>query len=311
MKVYGYARVSTGKQELSIPAQVARIEQHFKVMQEQDDNLEWGGVIEEQGVSAYKKSLTEREGGRLLYLTAQPGDVVVWTKMDRAFRSVTDGAKTLQLFRAKDVRVVSLDLNIDFSSAIGDFTFKLFCLLGELGSGLTAERTRDSMRHSQITGIIRGERGTPAGYAPQPTGKMNGKGKPEYVAMPDHSARGVIREIFKEYTSGTSLRQIGRRLEAQGAKRSGKFRYGFGANGDTEWLAYAMHCMFLEWPVCWFPKAYRQYRRENEHKFPRSRAGMLQSLAFCKSLTQEGVDLTIHRKGYPHIPSRAYLRSTG
>ncbi len=85
--IYGYARVSTGKddQEKSIPNQVVAIEELAETI---DDSF--GGVFLDDGVSAYKIELRNRPSGRRMHDKLERGDTVIATDYDRLWRIGSD-----------------------------------------------------------------------------------------------------------------------------------------------------------------------------------------------------------------------------
>ena len=140
---YGYCRASTGRQHLTFDVQKASITRYFQEKLE-PEGWSFGGFFEDKATSG-TKPLTEREQGRRLWVAAQTGDCVIWSKLDRAFRSVRDGATTLQLFKEKGVAIHSLDLALDTSTALGSFVMHLLVLLAELEREWISSRTRDAL----------------------------------------------------------------------------------------------------------------------------------------------------------------------
>ena len=55
------------------------------------------GIFEDKAVSG-KTKLFDRAGGLQLYAALQPGDMVVWSKLDRAFRNTLDFCETAKDF---------------------------------------------------------------------------------------------------------------------------------------------------------------------------------------------------------------------
>jgi len=86
----------------------------------QSEGVLWGGFFYDKATSG-GTPLTEREEGRRLWALAQPGDHVGWSKLDRAFRSVRDGAHQMHLFKQRGVHTHSIDLRIDTSTPMGQF----------------------------------------------------------------------------------------------------------------------------------------------------------------------------------------------
>ena len=92
MKAYGYARVSTDEQEQSSENQIQRLSAYISSL-----GLECGGVFADEAVSASKNPMETRKEGKKLWDLLQPGDMVVITHPDRAFRSQQDSHNTLAL----------------------------------------------------------------------------------------------------------------------------------------------------------------------------------------------------------------------
>jgi len=157
--VYGYGRHSTDKQGLTEDAQRHKVEAYI---QAQLSEHSYGGWIYDTAVSG-SKPLFERPQGRNLWALAQPGDHLVWAKLDRAFRSVVDGAATLAVLAQKGVFVHSLDLGLDTSTAIGRCVCTVMLAFAELEREYARERTREALREKRGAGLPYG-RHTPIGW---------------------------------------------------------------------------------------------------------------------------------------------------
>ena len=139
----------------------------------------------------------EREKGRELWALVQPGDKIVWAKLDRAFRSVIDAAQTMQLLTAKGVSFNSLDLGLDTSTPIGRCVFTILTAFAELEVEFIRQRTRDALRAKRAAGLPYG-RCTPIGW------RRIGKGRRAYF-VPDMGEREQVARIASLRTSGESL----------------------------------------------------------------------------------------------------------
>jgi putative DNA-invertase from lambdoid prophage Rac len=159
--VYGYIRASTAGQQYTVESQRKAILAHYESKLKPDGHR-LAGIFEDKATSG-NKPLTEREGGRALWVSVQPGDIVIWSKLDRAFRNVVDGATTLQLFAAKGISIHSLDLALDTGTALGKFVMHLLVLLGELERDWIKTRTKEALAIRQEKGLPHGGR-PPAGW---------------------------------------------------------------------------------------------------------------------------------------------------
>lgn len=194
--VYGYGRQSTHMQSLTEDAQRTKVEAHIKA------NLAdhtYAGWLYDKAVSG-GKALFERPQGRNLWALVQPGDHIVWAKLDRAFRSVVDGAGTLQMLHTKGVYVHSLDLGLDTSTPTGRFISTVLLAFAELERECIGERTREGLAALR-------RQGRPYGKF-QPIGwRKVGKGRKSYL-LPDHKEREQVQQIVQMRESGLSLWRV-------------------------------------------------------------------------------------------------------
>lgn len=136
---YGYARVSTQDQKLSL----------------QTDALKKAGCdkIFKEKVSGTKADRVEL--CRLLK-SVQHGDTVVVWKLDRLGRSTKDLIALVSGFKENGVSFVSLQDNIDTSTAQGRFFFHVIASFVELERELIRERTYAGLAAARARGRMGG-----------------------------------------------------------------------------------------------------------------------------------------------------------
>ena len=253
-KAYGYCRASTAGQSLTFEVQRDKISRYFKGTLE-EKGYEWGGFFEDKATSG-TKPLSEREQGRVMWVTVQPGDCVIWSKLDRAFRSVRDGANALQLFKEKNVAIHSLDLSLDTSTALGSFVMHLLVLLAELEREWISSRTKDAL-------LARAEKGLPITVNIPPGWKKvksgphpTRPGKFAYRYEPDTRERGVLDAVAERRQAGESFDKISNSLFFSGVARHNapakkKLSRSRGQSGlYSPWfLALAMTCRDQGYPL--------------------------------------------------------------
>ena len=128
--VYAYGRASTGRQTITEDAQRSVCEEYIKRALV-PEGYTYGGWLYDSATSG-TKPMFERDEGRKVWALVQPGDKIVWAKLDRAFRSVIDAAQTMQLLNRKEVSFNSLDLGLDTGSPIGRCVFTILTAFAEL-----------------------------------------------------------------------------------------------------------------------------------------------------------------------------------
>jgi DNA invertase Pin-like site-specific DNA recombinase len=148
MMVYLYARVSTDKQENGREAQVSRLEQWA-----QQNSLIPDGLFCDDGVSAFSVPLRDRPEGRKLWDLLAPGDTVVITKVDRAFRSWLDAAMTIETCQKLGIKLHVLDMPFDISTPHGEFGLSMVVAAARLESRLHGQRKREVYHHKRVSGL--------------------------------------------------------------------------------------------------------------------------------------------------------------
>jgi putative DNA-invertase from lambdoid prophage Rac len=205
MAVYGYGRHSTDKQGLTEEAQRTKVEAYIRTHL---PDQEYAGWVYDSATSG-SQPLFERPSGRNLLTLLQPGDHVVWAKLDRAFRSVIDGASTLAMLGARRVFVHSLDLGLDTSTAIGRCICTVMLAFAELERSYASQRTKDALR-------VKRDAGKPAGAKPPIGWHKVGKKRDSYYA-PDMDERKQVQEISELRDAGMSYETI--QLELRNVRR--------------------------------------------------------------------------------------------
>jgi putative DNA-invertase from lambdoid prophage Rac len=206
-KVYGYGRHSTARQSLTEQAQKEKVEDYVgRALAEH----EYGGWLYDQQTSG-SKPMFERDQGRELWALVQPGDHIVWAKLDRAFRSVIDGATTMDMLAHKGVFVHSLDLGLDTSTPVGRCISTVMIAFAELEREYGRERTREALRSKR-------ERGLPYGiHIPMGWKKVGNKADSRFEV--DLEERRQINEIVRMRERGHSYVEIALEMQRNGHRR--------------------------------------------------------------------------------------------
>lgn len=147
-KLFGYGRVSTYKQQISIAAQQQICENYFRMRLAAGDDLEWAGWYPDPEVSA-KIHWFERPMGSRLAVEARPGDCIVISHFDRAFRSVVDCSNTLEMLDIKQVGLTILDVDVNTRTPLGRAFLKIMAVIKELEREEIGRRIRDAARHKK------------------------------------------------------------------------------------------------------------------------------------------------------------------
>lgn len=198
---YGYGRHSTGKQAASEDVQRAAVEGHFAVSL-RPQGCNWGGWHYDAAVSG-GKPFTDRPEGLRVWGAVQAGDFVVVAKLDRAFRSLVDGAKTVEALRARGVHLVALDLGLDTSTPMGEFALHIFLAAAQLQRRYAGERTSEVLRAKAASGVPIGRAASSSPYGWRRVGR---------ALVEDNEERRRIEVVHRWRTEGLSLSRISLRV---------------------------------------------------------------------------------------------------
>ena len=216
MAVYGYLRVSTltqAKEGESLEAQRLQVTSYAvsKGLQLPEEN-----VYVEAGVSGGSEFQERPEGSKLFQVLAE-GDMVVFPKLDRAFRNTRNALNVLHELKARGVSVHFIDLGGDVTgNGVGAIVFTI------LSAFATFERERIAARIREVKQLKKAQ------------GKFTG-GKRAFgydvidgVKVPREDEQAVIRQMQSMRDAGAGYREIAdwmaatqeRKMTFMGVKRT-------------------------------------------------------------------------------------------
>ena len=175
---YGYCRVSTRDQDLSI----------------QEAALKAAGC---ELIRAEKASGTKREGRTELDLLLQflrAGDELVITRIDRLARSIGDLQDIVRALRAKGVTLRATEQPIDTGTAAGKCFFDMLGVFAEFETNLRRERQLEGIAKAKAAGVYKGrKRSVPVEQVKQL--KAAGRGATEIAEELEVSRQSVYRAL--------------------------------------------------------------------------------------------------------------------
>jgi DNA invertase Pin-like site-specific DNA recombinase len=201
MAVYGYARVSTiiqAKEGESLEAQKRQILSYAI-----SKGLELGeeSIFIEAGVSGGVEFGSRPEGAKLTDLITE-GDIIIFPKLDRAFRNTRNALNVLHEMKEKKVHVHFIDLGGDVTgNGIGAIIFTILSAFATFEKERIATRIREVKQIKKSQGKFTGGK---AGFGYE---VING------VKAPKKDEQKVISEMRRLKTRGKSYRYIATWLE--------------------------------------------------------------------------------------------------
>jgi DNA invertase Pin-like site-specific DNA recombinase len=216
MNVVGYIRVSTltqAREGESLEAQRRQVTSYAvsKGMELHEEN-----IYVEAGVSG-STEFQERPEGSRLFVTLQAGDLVIFPKLDRAFRNTRNALNVLHELKGRGISVHFIDLGGDVTgNGIGAIVFTI------LSAFATFERERIATRIREVKQLKKSQ------------GKFTG-GKRAFgydvidgVKVPREDEQAVIRQMSVMRLAGAGYRDIAewmrdtqeRKMTFMGVKRT-------------------------------------------------------------------------------------------
>jgi DNA invertase Pin-like site-specific DNA recombinase len=178
-------------------------------------------------------SFSDRPAGAAVWVRMQPGDYLVVSHLDRAFRSVIDGLGTVEAFRTMGLHLVLLDFQIDTSTAAGEMALTILLAGAQMQRRYISERTRAVMRAKVAAGhqFGRARDTAPIGWMRSGTGITEDpeeRRQVEQLAEWKSAGMSVLRisklvrcspyrdTMRRRYTKGWTYRSITEALQARG-----------------------------------------------------------------------------------------------
>ena len=182
MAVYGYCRVSSTDQSLTI----------------QEDALKAAGC---EVIRAEKHTGTTTTGRielRTLLDFARSGDAIVVTRIDRLARSVADLAGIVRELEAKGVALRATEQPIDTSTAAGRCFLQMLGVFAEFETAIRRERQLEGIAKAKKAGVYKGRK---LSVPTQTIREMHaaGNGPTSIATKLGISRMSVYRELRKTY----------------------------------------------------------------------------------------------------------------
>lgn len=140
MTTHAYLRTSTDDQQYGIDAQRTAIAMRFPEHVEHVEHASGKNLAGRPVFSALVESLND-------------GDILVVAKLDRFARSVEDAVAVAGRLMQRGVRLVVLDLDMDFGTPIGKLVFSVLAAVAEFERNMISQRTKDGLAAAKASGV--------------------------------------------------------------------------------------------------------------------------------------------------------------
>ena len=204
LKVAAYCRVSTDEeeQETSYEAQISYYTEKIK------NNANWtlAGIFADEGISG-TQAKKRPEFMRMIKLCRQRKiDLILTKSLSRFARNTVDSLNYIRELKSLNIAVYFEKENINTLTAESEMLTTIMSCFAQAESESISKNVAWGIRQSFKNGNV------PIRYASLLGYKKGADGKPEIV--PEESE--IVREIFRNYLDGMSLKQIADALNSRG-----------------------------------------------------------------------------------------------
>lgn len=138
MRLFGYARVSTGQQSLDI---------QFKALREA--GVEASRIFTDRASGGH----VDRDGLRLLRVKVEEGDVILVKKLDRLGRDTADMIELIKVFDDMGVPIRFLDDGISTEGTTGKMVVTILSAVAQAERQRILERTNEGRMEAKAKGV--------------------------------------------------------------------------------------------------------------------------------------------------------------
>lgn len=216
MAVFGYVRVSTVTQAREGESLEAQRRQVTSYAAAKGLELAVENVFVEAGVSGSTEFQDRPEGSRLFQIV-QPNDLVIFPKLDRAFRNTRNALNVLHELKGRGVSVHFIDLGGDVTgNGVGAIVFTILSAFATFERERIAARIREVKQLKKAQGKFTGGR------------RAFGYDVVDGVKVPREDEQAVIRQMRAMRDAGAGYREIAdwmaetqeRKMTFMGVKRT-------------------------------------------------------------------------------------------
>lgn len=216
MSVYGYVRVSTLTQAKEGESLEAQRRQVISYADSKGLDLPSANVFVEAGVSGGSEFQDRPEGAKL-FAALTDGEMIIFPKLDRAFRNTRNALNVLHELKARGVSVHFIDLGGDVTgNGVGAIVFTILSAFATFERERIATRIREVKQLKKAQGKFTGGR------------RAFGYDVIDGVKVLREDEQAVIREMKKMREQGIGYRDIAewmantqeRRMTFMGVKRT-------------------------------------------------------------------------------------------
>lgn len=204
LRVAAYCRVSTDSDEQATSYETQM--EHYTSYIQRNPEWEFAGIFADDGISGTNTKKREEFNRMIEECMAGHIDMVITKSISRFARNTLDCLKYIRLLKEKNIPVFFEKENINTMDSKGEVLLTIMASLAQQESESLSKNVKLGLQFRYQNGEVQVNHNRFMGYTKDENGHL--------IIVPSEAK--VIKRIYLEYLQGSSLKQIGESLEADG-----------------------------------------------------------------------------------------------
>lgn len=204
LRVAAYCRVSTDSDEQATSYETQM--EHYTSYIQRNPEWEFAGIFADDGISGTNTKKREEFNRMIEECMAGHIDMIITKSISRFARNTLDCLKYIRLLKEKNIPVFFEKENINTMDSKGEVLLTIMASLAQQESESLSKNVKLGLQFRYQNGEVQVNHNRFMGYTKDENGHL--------IIVPSEAK--VIKRIYLEYLQGSSLKQIGESLEADG-----------------------------------------------------------------------------------------------
>lgn len=204
LRVAAYCRVSTDSDEQATSYETQM--EHYTNYIQRNPEWEFAGIFADDGISGTNTKKREEFNRMIEECMAGHIDMIITKSISRFARNTLDCLKYIRLLKEKNIPVFFEKENINTMDSKGEVLLTIMASLAQQESESLSKNVKLGLQFRYQNGEVQVNHNRFMGYTKDENGHL--------IIVPSEAE--VIKRIYLEYLQGSSLKQIGESLEADG-----------------------------------------------------------------------------------------------
>lgn len=204
LRVAAYCRVSTDSDEQATSYETQM--EHYTSYIQRNPEWEFAGIFADDGISGTNTKKREEFNRMIEECMSGHIDMVITKSISRFARNTLDCLKYIRLLKEKNIPVFFEKENINTMDSKGEVLLTIMASLAQQESESLSKNVKLGLQFRYQNGEVQVNHNRFMGYTKDENGHL--------IIVPSEAE--VIKRIYLEYLQGSSLKQIGEGLEADG-----------------------------------------------------------------------------------------------